>query len=86
MALFTTIGHPIWFDPFSVLILLLAVTTMSPRYVTSQQRRRQQQQGEDEVIMDGHTVFNMFRRPLPYTYIHPRTIPQSFSWSNVNGR
>jgi hypothetical protein len=40
----------------------------------------------EEKILSGHTVFNDYKNPLPYTYVSPNELPDAFSWSNVNGR
>lgn len=36
-------------------------------------------------ILDGHRVRNRYSSPLPYTYIKPEDLPDSFSWGNVDG-
>lgn len=33
----------------------------------------------------GHKVKNAYSSPLPFTYMDVRSIPESFSWGNVNG-
>jgi len=35
--------------------------------------------------MKGHKVKSFYKSPLPYTYIDPNDLPDSFSWANVNG-
>jgi cathepsin X len=40
----------------------------------------------EEKILSGHTVFNDYNNPLPYTYVSPNELPDAFSWGNVNGR
>jgi C1A family cysteine protease len=39
----------------------------------------------EEKIISGHTVFNDYKNPLPYTYVSPHELPEAFSWGNVNG-
>eukprot|EP00586_Coscinodiscus_wailesii_P005994 CAMPEP_0172489692 /NCGR_PEP_ID=MMETSP1066-20121228/19877_1 /TAXON_ID=671091 /ORGANISM="Coscinodiscus wailesii, Strain CCMP2513" /LENGTH=345 /DNA_ID=CAMNT_0013257751 /DNA_START=62 /DNA_END=1099 /DNA_ORIENTATION=+ len=36
-------------------------------------------------IMKGHTLFEDYRSPLPYTYIKEDELPDAFTWGNVNG-
>lgn len=36
-------------------------------------------------IMPGHTVFDDYSSPLPHEYIDVDTLPDEFSWGNVNG-
>lgn len=37
------------------------------------------------LVMEGHTVRDMFHSPLPHTYIEEDDLPDSFNWGNVNG-
>jgi cathepsin X len=38
----------------------------------------------EEKILSGHTVFNDYQNPLPYTYVSPHELPDAFSWGNTN--
>ena len=39
----------------------------------------------DFKIMQGHTIQNDYKSPLPYEYIKEEDLPKSFTWGNVNG-
>ena len=35
--------------------------------------------------MEGHTVRENIKSPLPHTYIDSQALPDSFTWGNVDG-
>lgn len=37
-------------------------------------------------IMPGHNKLEDFSLPLPHTYVKTEELPESFSWSNVDGK
>lgn len=40
---------------------------------------------EDNLIMDGHTVFQNYHSPLPHTYIQENDLPKAFTWGDIDG-
>jgi len=36
-------------------------------------------------VLEGHKVQNLYSSPLPYTYLEPDDLPDSFSWGDVDG-
>jgi cathepsin X len=43
-------------------------------------------QASEFQIMEGHTVMDDYTSPLPITYIEADSLPDNFSWGNVNGK
>ena len=39
----------------------------------------------EELILPGHTIFENYVHPLPYTYTSVDDLPKSFNWGDVNG-
>jgi len=39
----------------------------------------------EEIVLPGHTVFEKYELPLPYTYVEAGHLPRSFSWGDVGG-
>ena len=66
--------------PVALLVLLSSFSVCGESSAPPPQERY-----NEYAILEGHRVRDNFRAPLPYTYIDPDDLPDSFSWGDVNG-
>lgn len=73
-------------------VVMAAAAAASPSPVSEQQHQQQQHDiivssSSSSVLLNGESgIKSVIHHPLPFTYLDPSSIPNSFTWQNVNGR